>query len=85
MTLQAKGVGVSTSPYVTTLKWKVVTLPEGMTLSPAGVLSGTPNRHLAPGPSSVKVKVTETVTTVNGANTVMTKARTRATIPLTIN
>jgi len=42
VTLQAANPGASTSPYVTALKWKKVTLPKGMKLSSTGVLSGTP-------------------------------------------
>jgi hypothetical protein len=84
VTLQAAGLGVSANPYTTTLKWKKVTLPKGMKLSSAGVLSGTPNKNLAAGPSSVTVKVTETVTTLNGRRKVKTKTTAEATIPLTI-
>jgi hypothetical protein len=55
-----------------------------MKLSKAGVLSGTPNAKLAPGPSSVTISVTETVTTFNGTKKVKTKTMVQATIPLTI-
>ena len=81
VTLQAAGLGVSANPYTTTLKWKKVTLPKGMKLSSAGVLSGTPNKNLAAGPSSVTVKVTETVTTLNGRRKVKTATTAEATIP----
>ncbi len=84
VTLQAAGLGVSASPYTTKLKWKEVTLPEGMTLSLSGVLSGTPNKHLAAGPSSITVRATETVITLNGTKKVKTKTTVQATIPLTI-
>ena len=71
---------------MTTLKWKKVILPKGLKLSRAGVLSGTPNKRLAAGPSSVTVQVTETVTTLNIKNRpVKTKTTVQATIPLTIN
>jgi alpha-tubulin suppressor-like RCC1 family protein len=85
VTLTAEGVGTSTSPYTTTLKWKKITLPQGLKLSSAGVLSGTPNKKLAAGPSSVTVQVTETVTTLNGKKKVKTKTTVQATIPLTIS
>ena len=85
MTLQAANLGTSTSPYTTTLKWKKVTLPKGLKLSSAGVLSGTPSTKLVAGPSSVTVQVTETVTTLNGKKNVKTKTTVGATIPLTIN
>jgi hypothetical protein len=84
VTLQAAGLGVSAPGYTTTLKWKKVTLPKGMKLSSAGVLTGTPNKNLAAGPSSVTVKVTETVTTLNGKKKVKTNTTVQATIPLTI-
>jgi hypothetical protein len=84
VTLQAANVGTSTSPYSTTLKWKKVTLPKGLKLSSAGVLSGTPSAKLAAGLSSVTVQVTETVTTLNGKMKVKTKTTVQATIPLTI-
>ena len=84
VSLQAVNVDPSTSPYATTVKWKKVTLPKGLKLSSAGVLSGTPSSKLAAGPSSVTVQVTETVTTVSGKK-VKTKTTVQATIPLTIN
>ena len=84
VTLQTAGAGTSTSPYTTTLKWKKVTLPKGLRLSSAGVLSGKPSSRLAAGPSSVTVQVTETVTTLNGRRKVKTPTTVQATIPLTI-
>jgi hypothetical protein len=63
-------------------------LPKGLRLSSAGVLSGTPNKKLVAGSSSVTVQVTETVTILNGNNgkkKVKAKATVQATIPLTIS
>src|ERR1019366_5296987 len=57
--------GSGSSPHTTMLKWKKVTLPKGLKLSSAGVLSGTPSAKLA-APSSVMVQVTQTVITLNG-------------------
>jgi hypothetical protein len=57
-------------------KWTMVTLPEGLTLSSKGVLSGTPNVSLTAGLSSITVKATEKVG--------RTKTTVEATIPLTI-
>lgn len=85
LTLQAVGAGTSASPYVTTLKWKKVSLPKGLKLSRDGVLSGTLNAKLAPGSSSISVQVTETVTTFNGKKKVKTKTTVQATIPLNIS
>ena len=79
ISLQAGGLGVSASPYVTTLKWKKVTLPKGLKLSAAGVLSGTPSAKRA-APSSVTVQVTETVITLNGKKKVKTPTTVQATI-----
>ncbi len=84
VTIQATNLSDSSSPYVTTLKWKKVTLPKGLKLSSAGVLSGTPNAKLAAGPSTVTVQVTETATALNGNKKVKTKTTVQATIPLTI-
>jgi hypothetical protein len=84
VTLQEAGAGTSTSPNVTTFKWKKVSLPKGLKLSGDGVLSGTPSPKLVPGPSSVTVQVTETVTTLSGKKKVKTKTTVQATIPLTI-
>jgi hypothetical protein len=76
---------MSASPHVTTLKWKKVSLPKGFKLSKAGVLSGTPSARLVSGTSSIKVSVTETVTTLDGKHKVKTKTTVQATIPLTIS
>jgi chitinase len=84
VTLHVSGEGTSAAGYTTTLKWAKVTLPKGLKLSATGVLSGTPSKALAAGPSSVVVKVTETVTTLSGTKKVKTKTTVQATIPLTI-
>jgi hypothetical protein len=84
VTLATQEAGASVSPYVTTIKWKKVNLPKGLKLSSVGVLSGTPSRSLAAGPSSVTAQVTETVTTLKGRMKVKTKTTVQATIPLTI-
>ncbi|MGA3149139.1 MAG: hypothetical protein ABSF33_16940 [Acidimicrobiales bacterium] len=84
VTLRAANVGVSVSPYVTTLKWKKVYGPTGLKVSKAGVLSGTPRKKLAAGTSSITVKVTERMTTLNGKKKVRTKTTVEATIPLTV-
>jgi hypothetical protein len=90
--LQDAGVAVSTSPYLTSVRWAkgpatapTTALPRGMTLSAAGVLSGTPNRHLAPGSTTVSVHVTEKVTTVRNGRRVRTTTTVQATIPITVN
>ncbi len=80
VTLQAGGLGASTSPYATTLKWKKITLPKGLKLSSAGVLSGTPSAKFA-APSAITVQVTETVITRNGRIKVKTPTTVQATIP----
>jgi hypothetical protein len=84
VTLQAFGTGLSATGYVTTIKWKKVSVPKGMKLSSAGILSGTPSTKLAAGPSSVDVIATETVTTLNGKLKVKTLTTVQATIPLAI-
>jgi len=84
VTLTSQEARPSASPYVTTLKWKKVSLPKGIKLSKAGVLSGTPSTKLHAGTSSVKVQLTEKVTTLNGKKKVKTKTTVQATIPLTI-
>jgi hypothetical protein len=68
------------------LKWKKESpLPKGLRLSKIGVLSGTPKSTLAANhDGTVKVKVTETVTTLNGTNKVKTKTTVKATIPLAV-
>jgi hypothetical protein len=78
--LQAGGLGVSTTGYTTTLRWKKVTLPKGLTLSPSGDLAGTPKARSA-APGSVTVQVTETVTTLNGKKRVKNQMTALATIP----
>ena len=80
VTLLTTSPDASTSPFVTTLKWKKVTLPKGLKLSSGGMLSGTPNAKLA-APSSVTVQVTETVITLNGKKKVKTKTTVQATLP----
>jgi hypothetical protein len=90
--LTEAGAGTSTSPNVTTFKWAkqavvlpATALPKGMTLSSAGALSGTPSLTLTAGLKSIKVEVTETVTTVVG-RTVHRKLTTAfATIPINLN
>ena len=82
--LQAGNLGTSTSPFVTTVKWHKVALPKGLRLSSTGVLSGTPNKNLAAGPSSATVQATESVTTVNGKLKVKTKTTVQVMILLTI-
>ena len=59
-------------------------MPKGLKLSSAGVLSGTANKKLVAGTSSVTVQVTETVITLNGKKKVKTPTTVEATIPLTI-
>ena len=66
------------------MKWKKVTLPKGLKLSSAGVLSGTLNKSLVAGQSSVSFQVTETVTTLNGRQRTKTDSTVQATIPLTV-
>ena len=85
VTLQQSGAGISATGYTTTFKWKKVTLPKGLTLSAAGVLSGTPSKKLAANPQgTITVQVTETVTTLNGKKKVKTNTTVPATIPLPI-
>jgi len=84
LTLQAVNLGMSTSPFTTTLKWKKVSLPKGLKLSSTGVLSGTLNKALTGGLSSVSVQVTESVTNVDGKQKVKTATTALATIPLSI-
>ena len=85
VTLTTQDAGVSTSSYSTSLKWKKVSLPKGLKLSPKyGLLSGKPNKKLTGGLVSVKVSVTETVTTLNGKRKDKTKTTVEAIIPLTI-
>ena len=85
VTLQATGVATGASGHPTTLKWTKVSLPKGLKLSSAGVLSGTLNKKVPAGPTSAAVEVTETVTTINGKKKVKTPTTVQATIPLTVN
>jgi len=85
VTLGTASAAASVPPYTTTFQWAKVTLPKVLKLSSTGVLSGTPSAKVAAGASSVTVKVTETVTTLNGKKKVKTKTTVQATIPLTIN
>jgi len=82
--LVAAGQGVSSSPHATALTWAKVALPKGLRLSRTGVLSGTPSKKLAAGPTTVTVQVTETVTMVSGRSKSRTKSTVKATIPLTV-
>lgn len=84
VTLSAQGEAASTSPNLTTLKWKKITLPSGMKLTSAGVLSGTPSPKLTAGPSSVTIQLTETITTLSGTKKVKTKTTIQVTIPITL-
>jgi hypothetical protein len=83
--LQQAGAGTSASPYTTTFKWEKVTLPKGLKLSKAGVLSGKPGKLVAAGRTLVTVQVTEKVTTLNGKMKVKTTTTAQATIALTIS
>jgi len=56
-----------------------------MTLSATGELAGTPNRHLAPGPTDVSVQITEKATTVVGGKRVKSVTTVQAVIPITIS
>ena len=80
--LQVANVGTSASPYVTTVKWKKVSIPKGLKLSSSGVLSGTPSDKFVGEIAPVTVQATETVTTLNGKRKINTKATAQATIPL---
>jgi hypothetical protein len=82
--LAVQNEGASTSPYQTTLKWKGLTLPSWLTLSPSGVLSGTTPKSGALGTYSSTVKVTETVTTLSAGVTTKTKTTVEATLVLTV-
>ena len=84
VTLQATGLGVSDSPYTTTVKWFGAELPKGLKVSSDGVLSGTPNPKLLAGSYSVVVQATETVTTLNGTKNVKTNTTVQSTIPLNL-
>jgi hypothetical protein len=84
VSLAATGLGVSDSPYTTTVKWIGAELPSGLKLSAGGVLSGTPNSKLLAGSYSVVAQASETVTTLNGNKKVKTISTVQSTIPLTI-
>jgi hypothetical protein len=77
-------VDPSASPFVTTLKWHKVSLPKGLKLSGAGVLSGTPSLKLLDGATSITVSATEKVTTLFGIKKIKTLTAVQTTIPLTI-
>ncbi len=49
--------------HAATVTWAAISLPQGMTLSTDGVLSGTPSSSLSAGLISVRVKATEMVGT----------------------
>ena len=82
--LHTGGASKSSPGYTTSFRWAKVTLPKGLTLSSTGILAGTPSTTLSAGLSSVTVKATETVTTVDGSTRVVTKTTVQATIHLTI-
>ena len=85
VTLQASGISASAGSYVTTLKWKKVALPKGLKLTSAGVLSGTPSlTKLVSGSNPITVKVTETVTTLNGTKKIKTTTTVEATVALNL-
>lgn len=86
--LEDAGMTTSTAPYVTAVRWSKVPgteLPRGMTLSATGELAGTPNRHLAAGPTDVSVQITEKATTVVGGKRVKSVTTVQAVIPITIS
>ena len=84
VSLVAAGQGVSSSPYATALTWSKVALPKGLRLSRTGVLSGTPSKKLVVGPTTVTVRVTETVTVVSGRSKSRTRSTVEATIPIAV-
>ena len=63
----------------------MTTLPKGLKLTKTGVLEGTLSKKPTAGLYSVKVQVSENVTTFNGTKKVITKTTVEATIPLTVN
>jgi chitinase len=92
VTLAVSGTTPSTPPHTTTVAWgqgpatsSGPALPQGMKLSAAGVLSGTPSSGLATGTYTVCVKATETVTTVVGGKTTTSKTTAYGLIPLSIS
>ena len=84
VSLQESGAGTSATGSTTTFTWTKVTLPKGLTLSSAGVPSGTPSKRLVAGQSSITVKVTETVITMNGRKKLKTTTTLQKTIPLAV-
>jgi hypothetical protein len=89
--LTAQEVRGSSNPYKSTVTWAqqavvspATAIPKGMTLSAAGILAGTPGVTLPPEHSSIRIPATETVTTVNGTQKVITKKTVETSIPLTI-
>ncbi len=86
VTLAVAGTDPSSSGYTTTIKWtKGGTLPKGLKVSTAGVLSGTVNAKLAPGSYQVPVKATEKVVTVTGTKKVTTTKTVTATLTVVIS
>ena len=92
VTLQAVNLDISTPPYITTVTWSkqalvlpARALPPGMTLSSTGVLAGTPRLTLTAGLTYIKVKATESVTTVVGVKPHMKKITALATVPIQIS
>jgi hypothetical protein len=61
-----------------------VCVDKGLRLPSTGVLSGTPSKKLTAGQSSITVKATEKVITLNGMKKVTTTTTIQATIPLAI-
>jgi hypothetical protein len=84
VTFHAVNIGASTSPHTTKVTWAGIELPPGLTMSSAGVLSGTPSTNLIPGLLTVVAYATETVTTVSGKKVKKKKTTTQATIPIAI-
>ena len=84
VTLHASNIGASTSPHTTKVTWVGIELPPGLTMSSAGVLSGTPSTNLISGVLLVVAYATETVTTVSGKKVKTKKTTTQGTIPITI-
>ena len=86
VTLQARGLSRDAAGHTATLQWAKVSLPQGLTLSSAGVLSGTASSGLRPNPNgTITVKVTETTTTVTGRTTTKKSTTVKATISLAIS
>ena len=90
--LQAAGIGSGAPGVLTTLKWAkgmvvapAKALPKGLVLSSSGLLSGTPSMALYPGTFPIKVKVTETVTTLSGKKHIHTLTTVTGTVYLPIN